>query len=332
MISIAFKKYQLATLIVAILLVTTATFGLAGDKAQPAKETTSEKIIATVNGEPIYEEQVDAVISSRIGQSKYAQTLFDNAQKKAKLQKQALDQIIPSNLIYQESLKLTISDLETKIDQLTTTFKNHPLGRYNGKSDAQLREMAKQQIYAGEYFKVNNFYTPTISETEIKNYYEQNKQSFAAQEDSVHVRHIIVSCTDEMSTEEKTLALEKITAARKMIAEGNEFSEIALNHSEDNAAGSGGDIGFINRGYMPPEFDSVAFNIEIGKLSKIIKTSFGYHILEVMEVNPKGTIPPYENLKEFFGEFLQNQKSKKVIDQHITALREKAEIEIFIKD
>ena len=330
MISFTFKKYQLATLIIAIVLVTTATFGLAEDKSQPAKETTSAKIIAKVNGEPIYEDQVDAVIGSRIGQSKYAQTLFDNAQKKAKLQKQALDQIIPSNLIYQESLKLTIPDLETKIDQLTTTFKNHPLGHYNGKSDAQLREMAKKQIYAGEYFKVNNFYTPDIPETEIKNYYEQNKKSFAAQADSVHVRHIIVSCTDEMSDEEKNLALEKITAARKLLAEGNDFSEIALNYSEDNAASSGGDIGFINRGYMPPEFDSVAFNIETGKRSDIIKTSFGYHILEVVAVTPKGTIPAYEDLKEFFGNFLQKQKSQEIIDKHILALREKAEIEIFI--
>ncbi len=332
MIAVSFKNYQLATLIIAILLVTTATFGLAEDKAQPAKETTSAIIIATVNGEPIYEEQVDALIRSRIGQSTYAQTLFDNTQKKVKLQKQALDQIIPSNLIYQESLKLTIPDLEIKIDQLMTTFKNHPLGLYNGKSDAQLRELAKKQIYAGEYFKVNNFYTPEIPETEIKNYYEQNKQSFASQEDSIHVRHIIVSCTDEMSQEEKKLALKKITAASELLTEGNNFSEIALNYSEDNAASSGGDIGFINRGYMPPEFDSVAFNIETGKLSKIIKTAFGYHILEVMEVTPKGTIPPYETLKEFFGEFLQKQKSQKVIDQHVLALREKAEIEIFIKD
>ena len=90
------------------------------------------------------------------------------------------------------------------------------------------------------------------------------------------------------------------------------------------------DIGFINRGYMPPEFDSVAFNIETGKLSNIIKTSFGYHILEVMEITPEGTIPPYENLKEFFGNFLQKQKSQEIIDKHILALREKAEIEIFI--
>ncbi len=312
------KKFHPASFLAMVFFIMTAGPCVANESAQDGK------ILAKINGEPIYEDQVTAVIQARFRKANFT---ADDNQQTTKLQLQALEEIIPSKLIYQAGQKLSIPDIDTKIDHLTQTFKNHPLGHYNGKTDEQLRELAKQQIYSGEYFEVNKLYSPTIPESDVIKYYEANKQSFATKEDRFHVRHIFVGYSDNNSPENKEQALEKITEARSLIVSGQDFAEIADKYSEDKKV----DLGFINRGYMPAEFDAIAFASPIGKLSDVVATEHGYHVLEVTEIVPKGTIPSYENLKKFFTDFLVKQKSKIVIEEHILALREKAEIEFLLE-
>ncbi len=66
-------------------------------------------------------------------------------------------------------------------------------------------------------------------------------------------------------------------------------------------------------------------------MSEVVETKYGFHVLEVLDRIDKGRIPPYEDLKDFFGKFLQNELSKKVVAEHIQSLREKAKVEIFLK-
>lgn len=327
---IAKRKLQLATLLFSILFTSSVSISSAETKVEATEKHTTSKVLANVNGKPIYAEQVNAVIKTRFPNSGYTQENSEKNFQNIDYQKHALEKIIPSELIYQESQKLAIPDLDKKIEHLTTTFKNHPLGHYTGKTDEELRELAKRQIYAGEYFTANKLYSPTIPESEVKKYYEANKQSFATKDDSIKVRHIFVSHPEEISDANIELAINKITEARNLIGDGQDFADIAEKYSEDSTAANGGDLGFIQHNFMPAEFDAVAFNLAPGQLSEVVKTGFGYHVLEVTEVVPKGTIPSYEDLKDFFEEFLVNQKSKMVIEEHILALREKAEIEFLL--
>lgn len=327
---IAKRKLQLATLLFSILFASTSSISSAETKVEATGKNTASKVLANVNGKPIYVKQVNAVIKARFPSSDYTQENFEKIFQNIDYQKNALEKIIPSELIYQESQKLAIPDLDKKIEHLTTAFKNHPLGHYIGKTEEELRELAKRQICAGEYFTANKLYSPTIPESEVKKYYEANKQSFATKDDSIKVRHIFVSHPEELSDANSELALNKITEARNLVVDGQNFADIAEKYSEDSTASKGGDLGFLQRNFMPAEFDAAAFSLPPGKLSKVIKTRFGYHVLEVTEVMPKGTIPSYENLKDFFKEFLVKQKSKIVIEEHVLALREKAEIEFFL--
>ena len=82
-------------------------------------------------------------------------------------------------------------------------------------------------------------------------------------------RHILVK------TEEACLDL------KKQIDEGADFADIAKKHSECPSGNEGGSLGEFSPGQMVPEFDTVVFNDDIGKVHGPVKTQFGYHLIEI---------------------------------------------------
>jgi len=85
-----------------------------------------------------------------------------------------------------------------------------------------------------------------------------------------NARHILVE------TEEECLKL------RDLILEGQEFADVAREHSNCPSKGQGGDLGQFGPGMMVKEFDEVVFSAEINSLQGPVKTQFGYHLLEVL--------------------------------------------------
>jgi peptidyl-prolyl cis-trans isomerase SurA len=80
-------------------------------------------------------------------------------------------------------------------------------------------------------------------------------------------------------------ARDKLAALRARIVKGEKFSTLAVLYSEDpGSAAKGGELGLFTRGSMAPEFESAAFNLKNkGDLSEVIKTKFGYHLLQLIE-------------------------------------------------
>jgi hypothetical protein len=81
------------------------------------------------------------------------------------------------------------------------------------------------------------------------------------------------------------------TQVLDQLRRGADFEELAANYSLDASGASGGDIGWIRRGQTVPEFEEEAFSLEIGELSDIVKSEFGYHIIEVLDVRNRTDIP-----------------------------------------
>ena len=81
---------------------------------------------------------------------------------------------------------------------------------------------------------------------------------------------------------------------------------------------------------MPKEFEDAAFALEIDKISEVVKTKYGYHIIKVSEKIPEG-IKPYEETRDFITKYFQTEESKKRLEAHIAKLKEKAEIEILLQ-
>ena len=119
-----------------------------------------------------------------------------------------------------------------------------------------------------------------VSNREVEAFYETYKDSLPVQPERVHISHILIR--PKVGGEDQDALLDK---ANKILAEaqaGADFSELARTYSQDpGSAQRGGDLGYFGPETMLPEFERVAFALQPGAVSDIVKTRLGYHIIRV---------------------------------------------------
>lgn len=126
--------------------------------------------------------------------------------------------------------------------------------------------------------------TDNIFLQKIKDYYANQKAEFETPE-QVKASHILIRTT-EGNAESDGIAKAKMENIVKRL-EKEDFGKVAAAVSEDpGSKAKNGDLGYFSKGRMVKEFEEVAFNTPVGKLSGVIKTPFGYHILKVMDKKP----------------------------------------------
>lgn len=117
---------------------------------------------------------------------------------------------------------------------------------------------------------------------EVKQYYETNKFRYTNVEKMARARHILIKVDEEATDDQKAKARKEIDALLARARGGENFSELAKAHSQDSASAvKGGDMGFTPRGRMVPEFDDAMFALAPSKISDVVTTKYGYHIIKV---------------------------------------------------
>ena len=118
-----------------------------------------------------------------------------------------------------------------------------------------------------------------VSPQDVQRYYEDNQQQYS-QPEQVRASHIL------LKTEGKDDAAVKKQAEdlAKQAKGGADFAGLAKKYSQDDSNNSkGGDLDFFGRGAMVPEFDKVAFSMQPGQVSDVVKTEFGYHVIKLTD-------------------------------------------------
>ena len=119
-------------------------------------------------------------------------------------------------------------------------------------------------------------------EQEVERYYRQNRQRYQVDE-SIRASHILFM-TEGKSDEEKTALKQKAEEVRKELQAGADFAALAKEHSDDTGTlDKGGDLGWVTRGQMVPNFEKASFGLAAGVLSEVIGTEYGYHVIKVHE-------------------------------------------------
>ncbi|MFQ5601795.1 MAG: peptidylprolyl isomerase [bacterium] len=130
-----------------------------------------------------------------------------------------------------------------------------------------------------------------ISRREVEAFYKAHRDSLPELKESVKIRHILIPIEASQSAE--TAAREKIEAILERLKKGEDFQELARQFSEDpGSADKGGNLGVMERGDLVKEFEEVAFALEPGQISDIVKTRFGFHIIQLIKktgekINPR---------------------------------------------
>jgi peptidyl-prolyl cis-trans isomerase D len=120
-----------------------------------------------------------------------------------------------------------------------------------------------------------------LTEDEMKIYYQAHVDSYKMQ-DRAHIAHILfktVGKTDAEVAEIRKKAEDVLNKAKH----GSNFADLAKQYSEDTTKDKGGDLDWIVRGQTVPEFESAAFSLPKGAISDLVKTQYGFHIVQVID-------------------------------------------------
>jgi peptidyl-prolyl cis-trans isomerase C len=319
---------------------------VAGCVSEPSSESTraaeqsgaeAREVVARVNGEPIYEDQLQPAVEKSLAQLTRRGAQTDNTDLIKRVQARHLNELIGNLLVYQESKKRTVENLDEKVEQRVKDLEEkhgagHGMARYlkmRRMSMDGLRESLKAKLLVDEYLKEQGVLEPEIPEVRIREMYDEDPGSFSTTE-TVRVSHVLIVVDGQAGTEEKQQARQKAEQVREEILAGGDFAAIAMAHSDCRTASKGGDLGRIKRGYMPAAFDEVAFSLEKDSVSDVVETEVGYHVIKVVDRQPARVIP-YEETREFLKTYLQGEESKKQLAAHIAELRKRSEIEILLE-
>jgi peptidyl-prolyl cis-trans isomerase D len=147
--------------------------------------------------------------------------------------------------------------------------------------------------------------TIQVTDAQLRAAYSANLENFRTPE-RVHARHILIKTTDKSDAEKKQL-LAKAQGLLKQVKSGGNFADIAKTNSEDpGSAEKGGDLGFVVRGQMVPEFEKAVFSLKQNEISDIVTTTYGYHIIQVLEREP-ARVKPFDEVKATLADDLRKQ-------------------------
>jgi peptidyl-prolyl cis-trans isomerase C len=182
------------------------------------------------------------------------------------------------------------------------------------KDTKEVLKEARRKIVMAKYVEqeINN--KIDVNEEEVRDYYEKNIKKFVTPE-ALRASHILVKTEEEAG---EVLA---------QLTEGADFAELAKTKSIDITNRRGGDIGYFTQGQLVPEFEEACLKLEVGQLSPVVKTSFGFHIVKLTDKKPAAT-KPFEEVKEQITKELRSQKRKEHFDRTVERLKNKATIEI----
>lgn len=136
-----------------------------------------------------------------------------------------------------------------------------------------------------------------VSDVDLNEYYELNKNTEFQREEQVAARHILKKTSGE-GDDAKAAARKAIEDIQARLKAGEGFEDLARAESDDpGSATKGGDLGFFSRGRMVPPFEAAAFSTEPGQTSDIVESDFGFHIVQVYDRKPAG-VAPFDEVKD----------------------------------
>jgi len=165
-----------------------------------------------------------------------------------------------------------------------------------------------------------------VTEPALKEYFEQVKDRFTTQERR-HGRHILITVGEGVDDAAAKQKAEELTAKAKA---GADFAQLAKDNSKDpGSAQQGGDLGWAQRGMFVGPFEDALFAMSVGEIRGPVKSDFGYHVLQLQEVEP-GHVKTFEEARaeveaDYRKDRAQNifyDESQKLADQAFAALTE----------
>jgi peptidyl-prolyl cis-trans isomerase C len=246
-----------------------------------------------------------------------------------------INDLVNRELLFQESAKqkieVTEAEIQEEFDRLKERYKDpeqfEAILAQMQLTEESLKDQIRRKTAVQRLITQEVGDKITMTEAEAKTAYDDSPEDFK-QKAQVHARHILIKVPPDADEAAKGEAQKKIKAIQKEANSGTDFAELAKKHSEGPSNTRGGDLGYFGRGQMVKPFEEAAFALAPGKISDIVETQFGYHLIKVEEKKEERALS-FDEVKDDLMEKLKRGKIEKQMMAYLSTLREKAEIETY---
>lgn len=260
------------------LLLTLASFSLSAQSIDKIEAVLGDEIILTSEIESQYLQYLSQgnIKSTEIR----CQIVEDLLFQKLLVNQAKLDSLVVSNDEVEDEVNKRLSYFETQLGSV------QKVEDYFGKSKANIKlelgKVIKDQFMAQ---KMQTKLTSSLKVTpaEVKESYTLlSDAEIPTMPTQVEVAQIVIK--PEITDDQKDNIREKLNNFRDRVYNGEDFKMLATLYSDDpGSAIKGGELGFVNRGDLVPEFERAAFRLKEGEISKVVESQFGYHIVQLIE-------------------------------------------------
>jgi peptidyl-prolyl cis-trans isomerase D len=298
---------------------------LAGEARRLGLETTDEELRRAILELPVFTDESGGFV----GDEEYSAILRANGHTPASFERDLRTELLLQKL--NTVLAPTVSVSEARLEEAyrerhesaRIRYVQLPPGRYAADSGVTPEEVrghfaANTERYRlperrlVEYLLVDlgklqgTSQAGEASPEELRAYYDAHRDEFA-QEERVHARHILLRVDDQRPIEAAEAAM---AAIRGRLDAGEDFAAVAGEVSEDpGSKPRGGDLGFFGRGRMLKEFEDAAFAASPGQLVGPVRTSFGLHLIQVLERRAAGQ-PEFDEVRGLIQNRLRAERAR----------------------
>lgn len=250
--------------------------------------------------------------------------LVDPDSTSLRLEGPLLDSLVDYYLIenYAEKHGISVSQTELlraigriKKDYPDGSFEETLLRRYV--SIDQWKEALRREILRKKVFEAVTIAAKPPTYQEIEHFYRAHINEFKVPQ-RVKFRQIA------------TRSLQKAREALKKINKGESLADLALLYSYSPEAARGGEVGWVEKGQLDPSMDKVLFSLPVGKISPIVKSPYGYHIFQIIEVD-HGGLKPLKDMAEKIQAELYTKARERAFVQWLAQQRDSTKIRVITK-
>jgi len=294
----------------------------------------SVQLAARVNGAGIPKDRLETSVNAHLNrQGANYQFMTQPSQYKA-VRHQVLDVLIGQELLWQEArtrnLVVSPADVEQALARVKGRFRSEQEFylhiRQTGFTEATYSEDLKHQLSVRRLIQEAIAPGVTVTDPDIDAFYAANADKMQRPE-QVHVRHILISLAPDAEEAAQQAARDKIDNILAEARSGADFAALARTHSQGPSAQKGGDLGFMARRQLVKPFADAAFALKPGEISEVVRTRFGYHIIQ-MEARRDSGLAPKQEVADQIRNHLQVAKVQQQVQELVRRLRDVAEVEI----
>ncbi len=252
----------------------------------PAPSILVDKIVAKVDNKVILKSDVEMGYLSYLSSGRRdnpdlkCQILGQLISDKLMVAKAEIDSVLVSEIEVESNLSRRIQILmsqyggsELEIEK----FYGKPLEAIKNEIRDELRDMLTAQRMQEHITK-----NITVTPSDVRRFFNRiPRDSLPFFSKEVTIGQIVKF--PEVSPEKKLAARQLLMDLREKVLAGGDFAIFAMEHSEDGSARYGGDLGFVSRGTMVPEFEAAALRLKPGEISMPIESRFGIHLIQLLE-------------------------------------------------